>query len=231
MLKLLRNKKLAKKIWITMAILILPAFLFWGFGSAMRNRNEEGFAGQIFGKKITNEEYKGAIEAVRNIAIMRYGENFSETEKQINLKSQAWERLIFLHEARASKIKASDREVIELIESYPFFQNKGVFDNRIYSEITQYVFHTQPRVFEEQVRENIIISKLYDQVIDKVAVDDKEIREAYIKKMGANKNGAQIDEKKYTAEKEAFGRILLEQKKQETFAKFFQELLVKAQLK
>ena len=54
MLKLLRNKKTAKKIWIVLAIIILPAFIFWGFGGAMRDKNEKGYIGKISGKKISS---------------------------------------------------------------------------------------------------------------------------------------------------------------------------------
>lgn len=187
MLKILRSKKLARKIWIALAIMVLPAFLLWGFGSALNSKKESEYAGQIFGKKISSLNYGEALDAVKNTAIIRYGEKFSEIEKQLDLKTQAWELLILLHEAKARRINASDREVIELIENYPFFQRSGVFDNRLYAELLQYVFRTQPRAFEEQTRQNIVISKLYAQVTNNIKVDDKEIRETYIKINGLGK--------------------------------------------
>jgi len=57
MLKILRSKKTAKKIWITLAILIIPAFCLWGFGSALRSREETPFLGKVFGKSISIQEY------------------------------------------------------------------------------------------------------------------------------------------------------------------------------
>jgi len=181
MLKALRNKKTRKNIFIFLAIIIIPAFAFWGFGSALRSRQESAYAGKIFGKNISLLEYKDALDAVKNAAIMQFGDNFSEIQKHLNLQSQAWERLILLHEARRRKINVTDREVIELIESYSFFQRKGQFDNRIYSELLQYVFRTQPRIFEEQTRQNLILSKLYKQVTDNIKITEEEIKEEYRK--------------------------------------------------
>ncbi len=230
MLKILRSKKLAKKIWIALAIMVLPAFLLWGLGSALNSKKESAYVGQIFGSKISFLNYKEALDAVKNTAIIHYGEKFSEIEKQLDLKAQAWEMLILLHEAKMRRINASDHEVIELIKSYPFFQRKGVFDNRLYAELLQYVFRTQPRAFEEQTRQNIIISKLYAQVTNITKVDDKEIRETYIKINSLGKKDFSLNEKKFLAEKEIFKQRILEEKKREYFAKFTAELAGKAQI-
>lgn len=182
MLKQLRNKKTAKKIWIILALIIVPAFVFWGFGGAFRNKQESNIAGKILGKNITLLAFKDAMEAVKNQAVMQFGEEkFDEIRKYINLEDQAWERLILLGEAKRRKINANDQEVIELLEKYPFFQRKGQFDNRIYSEMLKYVFRTQPRAFEEQTRQNIVLSKLYTQITKDVSVPDEELKSEYDK--------------------------------------------------
>jgi len=231
MLKLLRNKKLAKKIWIALAIMVLPAFLFWGIGAMGDNKKNSVYLGEIYGKKISSTEFKDALDAVRNMAIIRYGAKFSEMEKQLNLNAQAWHRLILLREAKMRKITVSDRQVIELIESYPFFQYKGAFDNRIYNDMLQYIFHTQPRTFEEQTRQNLMVSKLYEQVTKGVTVDEKELRQEYIKSRDQEKKGSRFEEKKYLTEKDAFSQALIEEKKQELFAKFAEDLVNKSQIK
>jgi peptidyl-prolyl cis-trans isomerase D len=181
MLKQLRHKKTAKKVWIILAAIIVPAFVLWGSGSLIRSKQEANYAGMIFGKKISFLEYRDAMEAVKNAAVMQFGDKFNEMRKFLNLESQAWQRLILLHEAKKRKIKASDREVIGLIQSYPFFQRQGRFDNRLYNETLQYVFNTQPRFFEEQNRQDIMISKLYYQVTRGVKVDEEEIKYEYAK--------------------------------------------------
>jgi len=181
MLKKLRNKKIQKKIWIVLLIFILPAFVLWGLSSAVRSRRKEGSAGKIFTGNVSEMDYNDALEAVKNMAIIQFGDKFNEVYKALNLDNQARERLILLHEAKKRKISASDKEVIELLESYPFFQRDGKFDERTYSEILQYVFRTQPRVFEEQTRQNIMLSKLFKEVTDKLTLNDSEVREEFQK--------------------------------------------------
>lgn len=181
MLKILRNKKTAKRVWIILAVIIVPAFALWGIGGAVRSQKESGYAGKIFGRNISVLEFKDALDAVRIQAIIQFGEDFSEMRKYLNLENEAWERIILLEEAKKRKITASNQEVIELIESYPFFQRKGQFNNRIYAEMIQYAFRTQPRIFEEQSRQTIILSKLYKQVTDNIRVNDEEIKDGYSK--------------------------------------------------
>lgn len=181
MLKALRNKKTAKKIWITLAIIIVPAFVLWGSGSLMRNKEDYSYVGKIFGKKIPLQEFKDTLEAVRNELIMQFGDNLSEAKKNIDLEYEAWKRLILLHEAKRRKITVSDREVVELIESYPFFQRNGKFNQKLYSEILKYELHTQERIFEEQTRSTLMLSKLYKQVTGNISVNEAEIKEEYRK--------------------------------------------------
>lgn len=181
MLKQLRDKKTAKKLWIALAVIIVPAFVFWGFSSALRGPGEGGTVGRIYGKKVSALEFQDAMEAVKNQAIMQFGDNFSEIQKYLNLQEQAWTRLLLLHEAAKRKIKAANSEVIRTIESNPIFQRKEKFDNKIYTELLQFVFRTQPRVFEEQTRQNLIISKLYSNVTDGVILKDEEVKEEYRK--------------------------------------------------
>lgn len=183
MLKQLRNKKTAKKIWILLAILILPAFVLWGAGSIDKgkNKNESGYIGKIYGRKIPYSEYKDALEAVKIQAIMRFGEDLSQIQKYLDLQTQAWERLILLAEAKKRRIKTSDKEVVELIENYQFFQRNGRFDNKIYNEMLKYAFRIQPRTFEEQARQNIMLSNLYKTVTDGTNLAPQDIKNEYIK--------------------------------------------------
>lgn len=179
MLTALRNKKTAKKVWIVLAIVIVPAFVLWGSGSLIRGKKEAAYVGRIFGRKISFLEFKDAVDAVRNQAIMQFGEDFLEIQKYLNLEMQAWERLILLAEAKKRKIKVSDKEVIEIIKSYPFLRRKGSFDDATYTSALRYTFHTQPRIFEEQIRSNLMISKLYKEITDGVTLTDEEIKEEY----------------------------------------------------
>lgn len=180
MLKKLRGKKIQKKIWIVLAVLVLPAFVLWGTGNIARNKQGSSVTtGIILGKKISSSEYNEAIIAVRTQAIMRFGEKFSEIQKYLNWDSQAWDRLTLLAEAKKRKITISDKEIIESIANYPFFQSNGRFDDKIYSQMIKYVFHTSPRIFEEQTRQNLAISKLYEKTTEGITVNEAEIEKEY----------------------------------------------------
>ena len=179
MLKQLRNKKTAKRILIALAIIIIPAFVFWGSGSVMRSRQEGISLGKIYGKNISPLEYKDAMDAVKNIAILRFGDKLDEVKKYLNLEAQAWDRIILLQEAKRRKLNASDAEVVEFIENIPLFERKGQFDNKIYTEMLRYVLRTPARIFEEQIRQNILLQKLYKQVVDALTITPDELKEEY----------------------------------------------------
>jgi len=182
MLKILRHKKTAKKIWIGLALIIIPAFALWGFGGAFRSREESMGMGRIFGRPVSSLELRDSVSAVTTTAIMQYGDKFPEIQKFLNLEDQAWQRLVLLEEAKKRSIKANDQEVIKLIEEIPYFKYKNTFDQRTYEQTLQYVFRLKPREFEEQMRKSIILNKLYKQVTDSLTVDESSIRKEYEKK-------------------------------------------------
>jgi len=227
MLRILRNKKTAKRVWIGLAIIIIPAFTFWGFSGAFRGKDESSVAGKIFGRKITYVQFRDAITSEKIMARMQFGDKLDELQQYIDFESQAWQRLILLAEAKKLRITAGDKEVIADIQSSPIFQSKGAFNNKAYNDILRYYLRVQPRIFEELIRQNIILSKLYKQVTDKVSLSDEQVREDYAKtkKLKSAKN---IDEKAFAKEKADYSGKLLHEKKQEAFNKFTEELNKKA---
>jgi peptidyl-prolyl cis-trans isomerase D len=184
MLKVFRKKHISKTIWIILAILILPAFVFWGFGSYTRSKREETYAGKIGNRAISLIDYRDAYIAVKNMAIIQLGipeDKLDEVGSYIDLNAQAWERLVLLDEARRERIRISDEEVVKQIESYPFFQRKNAFDETLYNQILQYVLRTKPRDFEEETRQNLMIRKLYETATSAIKLSDQEIKEEYRK--------------------------------------------------
>lgn len=181
MLKILRDKKTAKKVWIGLAIIIIPAFTFLGFGGGMREKKETAIIGKISGHNISNSEFKESLAAVKTLSIMQFGDKLPEIEKYLNLPAQAWERLMLLYEAKKRRINVTDKEVIAAIQSAPYFRDRSGFNNKIYMETLRYVFRLQPRVFEEQMRQSLILAKLYQQVTDKIKLNDEQIRQEYLK--------------------------------------------------
>lgn len=179
MLKQLRQKKVMKRILWALAILIIPAFVLWGAGGLRESRN---YAGMLFGKRVTFDEYRDSFDAVKNQALMAYGSNFYKIQDRLNLEEQAWDYLIMLEEAKQNRIKVSDEEVIARIASFVFFKDKdGAFDQRAYETILNNTFRTSPRQFEEEIRQALMIEKLIQEVTRDVTQPTQTEIEEYIK--------------------------------------------------
>jgi peptidyl-prolyl cis-trans isomerase D len=96
----------------------------------------------------------------------------------------AWDRLILLNEAQKRNIQATDQEVVAAIATIPFFQKGGQFDQALYEEIVQNqgVFNRTTHEFEEGVRKQIIINKLFDAVAPEITLNDAELKKEYQKR-------------------------------------------------
>lgn len=164
-----------KRIMWGLAILIIPAFVIWGSGSASRKK-EQGpdYAGKIFGKKVSLEEYADMWQVTRDYAIRAFGTNVPPEF----IDQLAWSRLILLEEAKREKITVKDSEVVNKIMSFPAFQREGIFDKKLY----QSVLGESARGFEEKLRDDIQISKLKENIVSKVSITDEELNEEYKKK-------------------------------------------------
>ena len=156
---------------------LVVIFALWGLGSVATSRKT--YAGIVFGKKVSFQDYNRSYNAVLNRAKMMYGDKLPKLEKFLNLRSQAWDRLILEYSAKKKHIRVSNKEVVERIASFPFFQRNGVFDDRLYTYIVSNVFQSSPRDFEEAVRNDIKIDKLINSVTGDIDVTDEEIRDAY----------------------------------------------------
>jgi peptidyl-prolyl cis-trans isomerase D len=179
MLNILRKKGVSKRIIWVIVILIILSFGLFGTAYLLSNGKTERYAGQIYGKNITVEDYNKSYQDVNVQAIIRYGDKFSSIKEFLNLESETWDRLILLEEARKRNIKVSDKEVIEKIETYPFFQRDGQFDSLLYNDILKYVFHLTPRDFEENTRETLKLTKMFDQESQSVTVNEQEVMDAF----------------------------------------------------
>lgn len=181
--KILRKKGVIKTCLWFIAIVIIIGFTLWGlpyrFGE--KRTNLPRCAGEIFGQKISVDEFVDAYQAVKNQAIMKYGQQFQQYIQFINLEEEAWNRIILLKTAEKRNIRAANKEVIEQIKSFPFFKKNDKFDMETYNLLLNYVFRINPRKFEEQIRQSIITEKLAEEVLSKVDISETELQTAYSK--------------------------------------------------
>ena len=184
MLNILRNKKFSKKVLWGVFIIIVISFGFLGSASYLSygKSSVSQKAGEIFGKSISISEYQQHLAATEDRALMLYKDQYFKLRQYLNLEQETWDRIILFKEAGRRGYKASDEDVVGFIQQMPMFQRDGQFDRFVYQDILHDVFRRKPRDFEESIRDQLVIQKLFDQESSKVSLDDSEILDAYTKK-------------------------------------------------
>ncbi|MFH1857070.1 MAG: SurA N-terminal domain-containing protein [Candidatus Omnitrophota bacterium] len=183
MLKFFRKKKTMKITFWFIAVIIISAFALWGIPSVFEKKSGSmpQYAGEIFGHKININKFIDAYHAARNQAIMTYGQDYQKYAQFMNLEQDAWNHLILLAAAKEAKITVSNKEVINTLQSFPFFQKDGKFNLEIYNLLLQRVFNTTAPKFEEEIRQTLTLQKLAAQQLADVDVSDEETENAYAK--------------------------------------------------
>jgi len=175
------SKKHIKGVFWALAILIVPSFILWGSSFSMREERTRAYAGVIFGKKITQQQYNNSLTALKHIFILN-GASKKEQPDPYTINKLTWDRIILLAEAKKRNINVSDKEVVNAILKMPFFIVRGKFDNAIYKEILQATFYITERQFEEEIRQALIIEKLYREESSKVKLSPNDIADKYKEK-------------------------------------------------
>ena len=175
LLKFLRKRKNMRRIMWALAILIIPAFVIWGAGSFGKDKgNKPGYAGKLFGKKVSYDDYYDMWNVSRDYAVKSFGNNVPVEF----IDQMAWSRIILIEEAERQNLRATDQEVVEKITSFPAFQRNGSFDKRLYKSMLQ----DTARPFEEKLRDDLLISKLKDKITSDIKVSDEDVKNEYKKK-------------------------------------------------
>lgn len=179
MLKHLRNKSTQKKIYILIAIAVLPAFLVWGIKAGDESKASPFTLGSIEGQKISATDYKNSYSALLHQLQMMYGDKATQLAPMFNLRGQAMDRILLLHYAKKNGLKTSDKEVVEWIGSHPIFVEKGEFNTEMYRAFVERYLHTTTRTFEEETRGTLTIEKIRKKEKTEINVSDEELRKIY----------------------------------------------------
>ncbi|MBF0330780.1 MAG: peptidyl-prolyl cis-trans isomerase [Candidatus Omnitrophica bacterium] len=180
MIKLFRHKGVTKKILWVVASLIIISFVFGGlalrYGSAFSLSQS---AGKAFGRNISLQEFQKNYRDVRDQAIMMHGADAEKYMPMMDMDSETWTRIILLKAAQERNIKVTDMEVVQYIGSIPFFLRNGQFDKRLYANIVENVFHREARDFEEGLRNQIKIMKIFAPALKKINITGEMVRQKY----------------------------------------------------
>ncbi len=179
-------KYFRRHIKVFMLILII-AFVVWEIGTAlvMRQTSKLKYAGVMFGKNVALQDFQRAYQAAYHRALMQYGDEARKKVPFATLHDEAWDRLLMLEAARRAHLQVRDREVIDEIALYPFFQRNNAFDTASYDYVTRHVFGVTPHDFEEEVRDTLKIRKLFAARNKALALTDAQLQERYYKERTA----------------------------------------------
>ena len=180
MLKVFRQKGVAKKVlWVVAGIIIISFGFGFGisrYGSAF---NLSQTAGKVYGSAVSLKEYHRNYENARDQAVMMHGANVDKILATMDMDNETWTRIILLRAAEKLHIQATDMEVVQFVETIPFFQRDNEFDKRLYSNMVKNIFRREPRDFEEGLRDQIKIMKLFAPKLKAISFTDDAVRKEY----------------------------------------------------
>jgi hypothetical protein len=171
----------SRLLWGAFLVIIVFSFVIWGtkMPGAARAEREARAEGLLNGKPVPPEEFRQAYFNSRlGVGLMtgRLPTPSAETEK--GLRQAAWQRIASLHQAQALGLtRASDAEVIAMIQNQPLFQTQGRFDEQRYAAFVRSAL-TELGVneiqFEDYLREELMLEKLRTVVASTLLITPAE---------------------------------------------------------
>ena len=172
----------SKVIWYIILGVIVVSFVgyFMPTNRAGAGLTRDQKAGELFGKKVSQSEFRRAYQNTYTWYILSSGKMIPMTDKlNAALRAEAWQRLAVLRKAQAEKIPVADKEVVQQMQSLPLFcAQNGAFDVNIYKAVLQQL-GLSSRQAEELFREQIIIYKLMYRPAQAALISPYELKKAY----------------------------------------------------
>ncbi len=182
MLRILRKKM--RGILIATMVIIIPTFIFFYGASRYRGKGRPTVViAKVNGQRITYPQLYNVSRRIKESRrAISGGQGNNETEKQINTEAleQLIKKILLRQEAKRRRIRVSDKELLREIESYPYFQKEGLFNQNLYLRLLK-VNRISPEQFEERVRNDLRTRKLLRQIVGGVTISDEELKKAYLR--------------------------------------------------
>lgn len=178
-------KSLAPTLWIVIAAFVIAIFAVWGGAGRLGEARAANTIAWVGKDKISADFYyqnlRQRLEALKR-EFKELDRNFIQ---QLNIPQQVLEQIIqqslLLQEAHDMGIDALPEEIREQIMSYPVFQKYGKFIGfEEYKRILDWNRIALSQ-FEENLRQEIIISKLIKILTAAVAATEDEVWQNYKK--------------------------------------------------
>jgi peptidyl-prolyl cis-trans isomerase D len=178
MLDLIRKHSRSWLIKVLLGTIIVVFIFFYGWSYVERRA---GIIALINGTAITVKSFEDVYRNLLENLRQRTKEEIpDETLKE--LRKVAFEkmvnRILLLQEAQRLKIDVTEEELKEHIKRLPPFQKDGKFDRSQYLRVLHYS-KISPKEFEIEEKEQLLISKLENLIMDNIKISDQELYENY----------------------------------------------------
>lgn len=172
----------SKVVWYIILGVIIVSFVgfFMPTTRADGRQRKSRPAGELFGKKVSQDEYRRAYQNTYVWYILSSGKMIPMTDRLNEaLRKEAWQRVAILRQAQEQKILVTDEEVLRQLQSLPLFAaQNGAFDANMYKAVLRQI-GLSPRQAEELFREQIAIYKLTYRPIQAALISPYELKKAY----------------------------------------------------
>lgn len=182
-----------RKVVVTLIILAIAVVfvLEFGPGSSGFGRARRGgpithsAAAVVNGKEIPVLDFRRAY--ARQIEYLRQqGSPVTEAvARQFGLPSRVLEQLVntelLAQVGERHGIRASDEEIVQVLQRDPSFQKDGQFDYDTYQRVLREFFQRTPADYEEDIRKQLTAQKMIDLVQNGALVSDDEVRARFEK--------------------------------------------------
>ena len=174
------RKHMGWMMWIIVG-LVTVTFLFFGiYPSDPSGRAVARVGDHVITGDDLNRVYRNLYDNYKELLKDQFNESFAKS-----LRSQALQELIvnrlLISEAEHQGLRVSDEELQTAIMKMPSFSQNGKFDKQTYDRVLDRI-NMSPSAFEANQREFLLRQKLERLVRDSVAVDEAELRAAYVRK-------------------------------------------------
>lgn len=170
----------SKVVWYIILGVIVISFVGF-FTPTMRDssrQQKESPAGELFGKKVSRDEYRRAFYYTRIWYIISTGRMVPD-EMNAELRDEAWRRVAVLRKAQAEKIIVTDDEVKQQIQMVPLFRaQNGAFDLNACKSVLKQLDITWEQT-KELFREQIAMYKLMNRPMQAALVAPSDLDRSY----------------------------------------------------
>ena len=181
MIQQLREQSQSIFFKILLGFIAITFVISFGIGSFFGNQKE--VIALVNSEELLAPEYQRLYSQQLESLRSRFGPNADQLAEQLNLRQQVFQQLInrylLVDEAKKRGVQVTDLELAAHIQSLPYFQVNGYFDEGTYRQIL-----AQNRMlvedYEKELRVDLLAEKYRNLLLAGLVVSDREVEQRFL---------------------------------------------------